>query len=511
MTRLEQFIDRPHHDRDTGTAVAPPRVTDRPIRVAQVAVALLLLLKLYAATAIPPNGDEAYYWMWGQKLDWSYLDHPPLHSWLLGVMSHLFGWNLFALRGLTWLTLGGTLWIFWLWAKRLQPADPPAWFWPSAAIYLASPMFFLMSSIAFHDHLLILLCLASAHCLLVFVERWERTGGDWRWLYAAATLLGLAMLTKYNGALLGLGFAIFLAVSRPLRPLWRTPHLYLAALWSIVLQAPVLWWNVSRSFASYEFHLAQRWNDIPLAPSWETLSGFVTIEIGFLSPFLLPAIVLVALRPVAASFAGRARTLAVATFVLSTLATLGLSVFTSVYFYWNIVAFVALMPLLAGWMERRWMLYLHLGYGLVIILSILVNYTLFPITSQNEGKWTTASLHGWPEVATRIRALERTHPVGFVATTDYGSAAQLGFAMHDPDVIDLSSRHDQYDIWFDAAAHSGQDALVVADPAYGIGEAAPHFDSLTPLESVPYTAFGKIIYEPTIYLGSHFHAEAKAR
>ena len=43
------------------------------------------------------------------------------------------------------------------------------------------------------------------------------------------------------GALLGLGFAIFLAVSRPLRPLWRTPHLYLAALWSIVLQAPVLW------------------------------------------------------------------------------------------------------------------------------------------------------------------------------------------------------------------------------------------------------------------------------
>ena len=143
-------------------------LTAHPVLIAQIAVAILLAIKIYLAAVMAPIGDEAYYWMWGQKLDWSYLDHPPLHSWLLGVMSHLFGWNLFALRGLTWLTLGGTLWIFWLWAKRLQPADPPAWFWPSAAIYLASPMFFLMSSIAFHDHLLILLCLASAHCLLQF-------------------------------------------------------------------------------------------------------------------------------------------------------------------------------------------------------------------------------------------------------------------------------------------------------------------------------------------------------
>ena len=46
----------------------------------------------------------------------------------------------------------------------------------------------------------------------------------------------------------------------------------------------------------------------------------------------------------------------------------------------------------------------------------------------------------------------------------------------------------------------------------GVTRVAPTvLDSLTQLESVPYTAFGKIIYEPTIYLGSHFHAEAKAR
>ncbi|HEX4298923.1 MAG TPA: glycosyltransferase family 39 protein, partial [Devosia sp.] len=129
-------------------------VVRRPFRLIQLAVALLLAIKLYLSIFTPPIGDEAYYWMWGQKLGWSYFDHPPLHAWLLHLMGLLFGWNLFSLRILTWVTLGGTLWIIWLWARRLKPDDPAAWFWPSAAIYLASPLFFLMSNIAFHDHLL---------------------------------------------------------------------------------------------------------------------------------------------------------------------------------------------------------------------------------------------------------------------------------------------------------------------------------------------------------------------
>src|SRR3569833_762705 len=129
-------------------------VTARPVVAAQVTVAILLILKVYLAAVMPPIGDEAYYWMWGQKLDWSYFDHPPLHAWLLRLMSMIFGWNLFSLRVLTWLTLGGTLWIIWLMSKRLKPDDSAAWFWPSAAVYLASRLFFLMSSIVFNDHLL---------------------------------------------------------------------------------------------------------------------------------------------------------------------------------------------------------------------------------------------------------------------------------------------------------------------------------------------------------------------
>src|SRR3569833_2813542 len=84
---------------------------------------------------------------------------------------------------------------------------------------------------------------------------------------------------------------------------------------------------------------------------------------------------------------------------------------------------------------------------------------------------------------------------------------QLGFAMHDPEVTAIANRHDQYDFWFDPAAHEGQDALVVSDPQLGLAEVAPYFDSLTPLETVPYTALGRTVYEPTIYLGRRIHAK----
>ncbi len=167
---------------------------------------------------MPPIGDEAYYWMWGQKPAWSYLDHPPLHAWLLHIVGLVLGWNLFSLRALTWLTLAGTLWIMWLWAKRLRPNDPGAWFWPTAAIYLASPLFFIMSAISFHDHLLIFLCLLTAHLFLVFAEQWEATGRGYRWLYAAGAALGLTVLTKYNGVLLGVGIAAFFVDPSPAAP-----------------------------------------------------------------------------------------------------------------------------------------------------------------------------------------------------------------------------------------------------------------------------------------------------
>src|SRR5215211_6582247 len=118
---------------DTTTPAPTPRWK---IVLLQLIVLYLLGLKLWFDLAVSPMGDEAYYWMWGQHLSWSYFDHPPLDGWLQGLVAAIFGWSNLSVRLLTWLTLGGTLWILWLWSGRLAPEERTDWFWHSAVIYL---------------------------------------------------------------------------------------------------------------------------------------------------------------------------------------------------------------------------------------------------------------------------------------------------------------------------------------------------------------------------------------
>lgn len=478
------------------------------MRLTQIAAILLLLAKAWVTFVHPPLGDEAYYWLWGQRPDWSYFDHPPLHAWLLGVVSAL-GWSLFSLRALAWATLLGTLWVFWLWAKRLSPENPGSWWWPTVALYLASPLYFAMTTIVFHDHLLIFLVVATAHCLLVFAEKFEAGHRDFRWLYAAGVVLGLSVLTKYNGALLGLGMALFFLVHKPVRAVLRTPHPYLAALVGMAMQAPVLWWNLNEGFASYTFHISERWGgEIPLDPNPNGLSRYVVQALLWVSPFVFPAIFGLIRKPLGAPFADRARVLALCIFGISTLTTTVLSLFVEVYFYWNIVAYPLLMPLLAGKMRRIWVWALHLLYGLTIAALLTVS-TVIPVSTLNgRSDWTLASTFGWPEVAARVEALKGEHQIGFVAATGYQIAAEVGYAMRDPDVVTISPRHDQYDYWFRPEAHVGEDALIVADTRFGVDYISQFFEELVLLEEVPYERFGYLIYTPSIYLGRGFRIPA---
>lgn len=479
-------------------------VVSRPIWLAQALVVFLLACKVWLTFTAPPIGDEAYYWLWGQRPDWSYFDHPPFHPWLLGVMS-LLGWNLFTLRLLTWLTLAGTLWIFWLWAKRLKPEDPAAWWWPSVALYLSSFLFFLMSGVAFHDHLLIFLCIATAHAFLVFTEQWEAGRRSIPLLYGAAILLGLTVLTKYNGVLLGFGVALFLLLHKPVRSVWRSPHLYLAAALSVAMQAPVLMWNLEHGFASYKFHLADRWGGTLFELDPIHALEFVLMALLVVSPFVFPALFRMIRAPLGAPFADRARLLALSVLGVSTATMLFLSFFVVVFFYWNIVAFLLVMPLVAGWYHRRWLFNLNMVLGLVVGIGCVVNFSIVPLGNLFGGyDWTISSTFGWNKIGARVEALRDKHKTSFIATSTYTTAAQLGFAIRDPDVVAISSRRDQFDYWFDAKAHKGEDAIVVTDRTLGRRYLASRFESLELIETVPYEQYGRVIYTARIYLGRGF-------
>lgn len=485
----------------TAIATAPSQRTWLPFALIS---GVFLAVKLAVFLWMNPIGDEAYYWLWGQHPDWSYFDHPPLHAWAMAVIEAIFGWNLWSLRALTLLTFGGTLLIFWHWARRLQPDAPADYFWRATTVYLAAPLFLGMSSIVFNDHLMMFLVVASGHVMLLFAESVERDRPHYRWLYLSALLLGLAVLTKYNAVFLGFGFAIFFLVRPPLRKLYLNTHTYLAALLSVAVQAPMLWWNYTQNFASFGFHTAGRWRNTPQF-AWENVLLFILVAAIVASPFVLYAAIRYCLRKPVGEFESRAHSLAVAIFLTSSISMLVLASFAEVLFYWNIVAFILLIPLLPLVMRNAWLMGLHVAYGLGMAALMLVNQFYAPVGNlAGSYDWTISSTYGWEEIGREVEAARAEHNAAFVGTTFYTTAAQLGFAIGDANTVAISTRPDQFDVWFKPELHRGETAIIVADSTWPIDYAAAMFESVTPLQTVEITSFGRVIYAPTLYLLENF-------
>jgi len=487
-----------------------PTVTPRwKIVLLQLVVLYLLGFKIWFGLVVTPMGDEAYYWMWGQHLSWSYFDHPPLDGWLQGAVAAIFGWSNLSVRLTSWLTLIGTLWIFWLWSARLAPDDREGWFWHSAAIYLTIPVVYLMSSFAFHDHLLIFFVVASMYAFHGFTSDWESGVRNWRRLYIAAALLGLAVLTKYNGVFLGLGYAIFVLARPKLRGLLLTPHLWLAALLAIAIQAPVIYWNLGHGAASFRFHLSERPTLNLGDPRPGRILDYLATMVLMLSPVLLAATFRIPFLRRGTVSEQRIIGLSGTVFLTSTVAWGAIALYVFVFLHWNIVAYVALAPIAYRLLGRRIALILHVGYGLVVITLAMLAYTLTPIKVLNLSDTGAAAAHGWVELGTRVAAQQAAHPGAFLGATRYTYAAQLGFVLHDIDVAAFNPVRSQNDYWWDAAAHAGKDAIIVADGAFPIDAARDRFASLEQIETVPVIDwFGTPIWSFQIWLGKDFRPAA---
>ena len=485
----------------------------REIIALQVLVAVYLALRVYFDVRADLVSDEPYYWMWGQHLGWSYFDHPPLHAWLLRLVSLVLGWHPISVRILTWFTLAGVMAIFWSWAKRLAPDQPQLWFWRTAAIYLSSPLFFAITLVAYNDHLLIFLCLLAVHCFVVFTDKVETDQPkQYRWLYLAAASLGFAVLTKYNGALIGVGFLAAFLLRPKLRSLLRTPHPWLAALLAIAMQTPVIYWNLTEGLASFRYHLSDRWSS-PGHFDWSHPVNFVLLCILFWGPLLVwPTIALMRSKP-ATEAESRVKGIALTAFVVSSLGFLAISCVLDAYFYWNIVAFIGLMPLLTRFMANPWHRAAHYLIGFLLIVTFVFNFTWMPfadfVGKRDRG---SSSDFGWTEIGDHMRAAIAKQPADLIAATRYSTTSQLGFALGTADAVKLSPEHSQYDFWQgDGHQFAGKSALILSDEPDGDAIAGPrldwlkaHFTTLTKVDEFDTVRMGHIIYTWRILRGEGY-------
>ena len=457
-----------------------------------------LVARLVLIATVRPFMDETYYWMWAQHPALSYFDHPPLIAWVQGLSGTIFGWTMLSLRLPVVLTGLADVGLLYLFARRDWGAAWRDGFWMSVLLFAATPVFILMTTISLPDHLMVTLLLAALYCLTGVIRARDEQRAYRRLLYLGAIALGLALLSKYYAALLGVGLLIWLLASRH-RVLLRDPHVWLAMALVVAIQTPVIAWNVQHDFASFGFVTGGR---KPLANplSFSGTLGYLLGIVVMLSPFLVWPVWRFVTSRVASGMARGA-------FWVSTLTFFVASVFTNILVHWNLVAYVAALPFLAGFIRSRVVLVGHLAFGALIAIAIGVNYAVIPLIALFNPMGDQASSwgFGWDEVVPHVVAAKATHDVGFIAGLGYETASPLGYALRDRDVTSLAARTDAYDFWFDAEAHRGESALIVGDRWRSLGETTrAHFSTVELIDTVEIVRFGIVINELKLYYATAY-------
>ena len=181
--------------------------------------------------------DEAYYWTWSLRPDWSYFHHPPGVAWAIALSS----WWLpgeWGVRLVPCLALFAGLGLA---ARALVPESRRWLLWAAIA---ASPLLSLLPAVAVPDTLLI----ALTPLFLWTYRRYLEADGAARALAVGAAAAAL-LYAKVHGGLVIAGAVL----ATP--EVWRRPSLGLAAVLGALLLVPQALWQWQQSGVSFAFHL----------------------------------------------------------------------------------------------------------------------------------------------------------------------------------------------------------------------------------------------------------------
>lgn len=425
--------------RGRSSATVCVQLKDRQVTaVVVILLCALTVARLVIAGSVGLSPDEAYYYLWSERLDWAYYSKGPGVALAIRLGTLLFGPTELGVRLLSpLLGLGSSVLLF-LFTKRLYGAVAGAW---AAALVSALPIFNVGSIVMTIDPLSIFFWIAAVYALWMALERSPRLAPGW-WLLAGL-LTGAGFLCKYTNAFLLLSAVLLLLVSRRHRPhLWRGGFLLMLLGFAPGLVPPWIW-NMDRGWVTAG-HLLER-GGLSGGGSWSPADFFeyLAMHLGVYSPLLFIGMVIAAVAAVKAA-RNHFRPLFLLCFAAPIiLFYFGLSLKQAGEANWTAPGFVTLGVLAAGhWSERigrsavvrGWALasiLLGLAMTFVVLCSDLLRAAGLPWPYALD---PGARLRGWKTAAEKLEALrrdfERDHPeLGpvFLIANKYGTAAALGF------------------------------------------------------------------------------------
>lgn len=244
-------------------------------------IAHILLLP---AVGVDLSGDEAQYWDWSRRMDWSFYSKGPVTAALIWVGRQVFGETVLAVRSpsvvLAFLT-GAAMFLL---GRRLYNETVGAW---SGAIVQVVPLLAFSSLGATNDAPMIFLWVVS---VLLFHRAWSSQDA-WPWL-ALGLAVGLGIQCKYTmGAFYFCALLMLLFTPQGrghLRRVWP----YLGVLLSLAVLTPLFFWNAGHEWVNFRHNMGHTRLSQGMAVSLQTFLTFTGSQLGGVTPILLPMMVI---------------------------------------------------------------------------------------------------------------------------------------------------------------------------------------------------------------------------
>ena len=419
--------------------------------------------------------DEAHYWEWSRRLDWSYYSKGPMVAYLIAAGTGLTGETELGVR-LPAICLAFLIAVVaFVTARRLLGGEHEA-FWV-VVLLLVTPLYAAGSILMTTDPPFMLAWACALLALYGALIRERPTA----W-YGAGIAFGLGLLSKYTMLLLLPCLGLYLLATRSVRRTMTRPEPWIGLALAGALVAPMLIWNARLGWVSLRHVAGQTGLGAGPAFSLATAFEFLGSQAGVISPLLLAAIVAGLWRSGRLGLrAGDRSQLFLCCFSAPLLGLFFLwSFHAKVQANWPVAGYYAGMmvavSLGARVIARRRTVGL-VAAGVVLLPAVAITLVAhFPALPSRLGLPLprrvdiAARFQGWRELGEEVtRHLTAGRGLGppFLVSDRYQIASELAFYVDgQPRVFNANfgRRFNQYDLWagLDDPTLRGRDALFVS-------------------------------------------------
>ena len=202
------------------------------------------------------SGEEAYYWLFSQFLDWSYLDHPPM----VGVVTAPGYWLLPNNLGLRMGMLVTNILTLIVLRKTLEVNDDKLFVWMMLGL-----LPFHLGGLLVKTDVPLLFFTAT---FFYFYKQYLKED-NWKVVLLLALNIALVMMSKYHGVLV-----VLFTVASNFKLFTRKSFWAVVGL-TVLFMLPHTYWQYTHDFASIKFHL---YNRIDLGFSFGTILYYISIQ-----------------------------------------------------------------------------------------------------------------------------------------------------------------------------------------------------------------------------------------